>query len=252
MGFRACGSPPVRDLPLVSCFPRLLKEELSLERPLFMLSLFLGRSSGRPSLKNRKLWLDFLLRLLGSIPASASVMDFSTWPTWVPSPPCAPIDQVFSAVMLGRASLQDLYSARTPSLGGLLDIESEEVGWKGDTSWIMPVSPAFMEYRPVGWSCILFSFSVRSKDVPLPFVLLKSCRWFVRSSLTLLMSCRLNWLEGEEDGRPTLSVARKSLADNEAIIAILLAGGCALSVVLMPLLPCSSLEERSDCGPNGS
>src|ERR1700692_4659470 len=110
-----------------------------------MLSRFLILSSGRPSLKNRKLWLDFLLRLLGSTLARASVIDLSTCPPWLPSPPCAPIDHVFSAVMPGRGSLQDLYSARTPSVGRLLEIESEEVGCRGPAGWVMPVSPALME-----------------------------------------------------------------------------------------------------------
>ena len=68
----------------------------------------------------------------------------------------------------------------------------------------IPVTPGLIEKGDLGDSCILLSFCVRSRDVPLPRLLLRKSRWLISSELTCLKSGMSTLLIGPAGVAPKL------------------------------------------------
>jgi hypothetical protein len=95
------------------------------------------------------------------------------------------------------------------------------------------VSPGLVEYVPFGESSTLFSFSVRSKDVPRPLVPFDSSRWLVKRLLTWDISWRSNV---DETGLfPRLIAPAKLPVDAGATAAITSIPNFTRSAVVIPL-----------------
>ena len=122
-------------------------------------------------------------------------------------------------------------------------MDSKVIGLGGAAGRVMPVSPGLVEV-PLGSSCTLFSFSVRSKDVPRPLDLFNSWRWFVSIKLTCVMSCRLNAVEVEVGLDPRSIAGRGLPPAADATIAILFAEHSALFLTFSPLLLWSSVRKN--------
>jgi hypothetical protein len=153
------------------------------------------------------------------------------------------MDHAFSNARPGRTPLQDLYLARTPSVGGLSEFKVVGLILSGDGG--KAVSPGLVEYVPLGESCTLFSFSVRSRDVPRPLEPFDSSRWVNIRGLAWDVSCRLR-----VDGRgvvPGFVAPRKLPADACSPAVIWSLPDCAPPVLFSPLLVLAP-GGGDDCG----